>query len=69
MKFRNRTNKQNSTNYSDHWLAFKNGDNTGLESIYKDYAADLMAYGYRIYADEHLVKDVIQDVSTKISTK
>jgi len=44
------------------WQAFKKGDSTAFEQLYKKYFKDLGRYGLRLNPDKDLVEDAIQDV-------
>jgi RNA polymerase sigma factor (sigma-70 family) len=44
------------------WQAFKNGDRTAFEQLYKKYFKDLGRYGLRLNPNKDLVEDAIQDV-------
>jgi RNA polymerase sigma factor (sigma-70 family) len=44
------------------WTAFKKGDKTAFEKIYRAYAKDLLNYGYKVISDRRLIEDSIQDL-------
>jgi RNA polymerase sigma factor (sigma-70 family) len=44
------------------WQAFKKGDSTAFEQLYKKYFKDLGRYGLRLNPDKDLVEDAIHDV-------
>lgn len=44
------------------WQAFKKGDSSAFEQLYKKYFKDLGRYGLRLNPDKDLVEDAIQDV-------
>lgn len=44
------------------WMAFKKGDKTAFEKIYRTYAKNLLNYGYKVIADRRLIEDSIQDL-------
>ncbi len=44
------------------WQAFKKGDGSAFEQLYKKYFKDLGRYGLRLNPDKDLVEDAIQDV-------
>lgn len=44
------------------WKAFKSGDISAFEKIYKLYIDDLLSYGYRVTSDRQLIRDSIQDL-------
>ena len=44
------------------WQAFKKGDRTAFEQLYKKYFKDLGRYGLRLNPNKDLVEDAIQDV-------
>lgn len=50
------------------WNLLLNGNKHVLETIYKRHYDLLLNYGVKIYPDEELIKDCIQDVFVKIHT-
>lgn len=44
------------------WKNFSEGKNNSLAFIYKEYANELYAYGMKVFEDDSLVKDCIQEV-------
>jgi RNA polymerase sigma factor (sigma-70 family) len=44
------------------WGAFKKGDKTAFEKIYRRYVKDLLNYGYKVIPDRRLIEDSIQDL-------
>jgi RNA polymerase sigma factor (sigma-70 family) len=46
----------------DLWQHFKKGNEEAYSFIYEKYVPILYSYGYRIYPDEDLVKDCLQDL-------
>src|SRR5215217_7342209 len=55
------------TNISDDsdielWQKFRDGSEDAYASVYEKFAPVLFQYGYRLLADEELVKDCIQDL-------
>ena len=52
----------NSNNDVLLWQAFKKGDSSAYEQLYKKYFKDLGRYGLRLNPDKDLVEDAIQDV-------
>lgn len=44
------------------WVKFKEGDNSALSYLYKEFAHELYSYGWAIIKDEQLIKDCIQEV-------
>lgn len=51
------------------WINFKNGKINSLSLLYKEYADELFSYGIRIYGDEDLVKDGIQEIFIQLIDK
>ncbi|WP_229370205.1 RNA polymerase sigma factor [Fibrivirga algicola] len=51
------------------WKAFQQGDIEAFEEIYEMHSATLIAYGKRLCADHHLVKDLVQDIFVDIWTR
>ena len=45
-----------------YWQRFIQGDSNALSNIYILYVDDLYSYGMKIYPDESLIKDAIQEV-------
>ena len=43
------------------WINFKNGESDSLSLLYKAYADELYSYGMKVYGDDSLVKDCIQE--------
>lgn len=52
-----------------YWQAFIGGDLDALSVIFTHHVNGLMAYGMRIYAEEELVKDSIQEVFIQLIQK
>ena len=52
-----------------YWRLFISGDLDALSVSFRLYVPGLMAYGLKIYPDEELVKDSVQDVFVKLITK
>ncbi len=52
-----------------YWRLFISGDLDALSVLFRLYVPGLMAYGLKIYPDEELVKDSVQDVFVKLITK
>ncbi|MEZ0483635.1 RNA polymerase sigma factor [Fibrella aquatica] len=50
------------------WSAFQRGDINAFEVIYERHSASLLAYGKRLCADHHLIKDLVQDIFIDIWT-
>lgn len=48
------------------WLAFKNGDRSAFEQIYRDQIAMLINYGHRFTSDLSLIEDTIQELFINI---
>lgn len=44
------------------WNSLKNGDKSGLEGLYFNYAQELFRYGLAVSKNKDLVKDAIQDL-------
>lgn len=44
------------------WAAFRSGDEKALVYIFDRYANPLINYGRKIAADEHIVKDAVQEL-------
>jgi RNA polymerase sigma factor (sigma-70 family) len=51
-----------SNNDIELWNAFKNGDDTAFEQIYKQNFSALLRYGRTLVYDDDLVRDAIQDL-------
>lgn len=51
------------------WINFKNGKIDSLSHLYKKYADELYSYGMKIYGDEDLVKDCIQEIFIQLIDK
>lgn len=51
------------------WLGFRNGDETALSALYERYVHLLFSYGMKIYCDEFLVRDCIQEVFIQLIEK
>ncbi|QGY46656.1 sigma-70 family RNA polymerase sigma factor [Maribellus comscasis] len=49
-------------NELNYWRKFLHGDSEALSNLYLLFVDDLYSYGMKIYPDESLVKDSIQDV-------
>lgn len=52
----------------DLWQHFKKGNEEAYSFIYEKYVLILFSYGYRIYPDEDLVKDCLQDLFVTLWT-
>jgi RNA polymerase sigma factor (sigma-70 family) len=48
------------------WLQFKNGDKEAYARLYRLFSLPLIAYGYRLCPDSHLLKDQIQELFVEI---
>ena len=46
----------------DLWYAFRQGDETAFQQIYRLYARDLLNYGYKVTNDVPLIEDSIHDL-------
>ncbi|AGA79994.1 RNA polymerase sigma factor [Echinicola vietnamensis] len=44
------------------WASFNKGNESTFSFLYKNYAADLFAFGYQFCGDAHLVEDCIQNL-------
>jgi RNA polymerase sigma factor (sigma-70 family) len=44
------------------WINFKNGKRDSLSALYQEYADELYSYGMKVFGDDQLVKDCIQEV-------
>jgi len=51
------------------WINFKNGTSDSLSLLYKEYADELYSYGMKVYGDDYLVKDCIQEVFIQLIDK
>ncbi len=51
------------------WLRFKEGEEEALSDIYEKYVHALFSFGCRIYGDEFLVRDCIQEVFIQLINK
>src|SRR5688572_24763947 len=56
--------KDNKTEFQSDplWKAFRRGDKTAFEIIYRTHVRDLLNYGYKVTADRRLIEDSIQDL-------
>jgi len=45
-----------------YWFDFIDGDTNALSHLFEHYVDGLVAYGFKIYPDEELVNDAIQEV-------
>ena len=54
---------------SEIWQRFKKGDETAFSYIFDTYHIPLFEYGQRFTADEHLVRDSIQDLFFELAQK
>jgi RNA polymerase sigma factor (sigma-70 family) len=52
-----------------YWQLFVDGDLDALSILFRSYVSSLVAYGLKIYPDEELVKDAIQDVFVQLIRK
>jgi RNA polymerase sigma factor (sigma-70 family) len=52
-----------------YWRLFIGGDIDALSVLFRSYAPGLMAYGLKIYPDEELVKDSIQEIFIQLIQK
>lgn len=59
----------NEPNELDYWRRFLRGDSDALSNLYILYVDDLYSYGMKIYPDEFLIKDAIQDVFVSLIEK
>jgi len=48
------------------WRNFQEGSDSAYETIYRNYAASLFAFGLKLTRDKELVKDCIQDLFVEI---
>lgn len=51
------------------WTRFRNGDKDALSAIYDRYVRQLYSYGCKIYTDDALVKDCIQEIFIQLIDK
>lgn len=51
------------------WIRFKNGNDQALSLIFDLYVNKLFSYGLKVYKDEQLVKDCIQEVFISLIDK
>ncbi|QHT65197.1 sigma-70 family RNA polymerase sigma factor [Rhodocytophaga rosea] len=51
-----------SFNDTDLWNQFRNGSEEAYSFIYEKYVPVLYSYGYRVYPNEEIVKDCLQDL-------
>ena len=51
------------------WIRFKNGNDQALSLIFDLYVNKLFSYGLKLYKDEQLVKDCIQEVFISLIDK
>lgn len=58
--------RQIESNASDNWRKFLSGDQEALGSIFREYFADLLAYGTKIIRSDDLVKDQIQELFVRL---
>jgi RNA polymerase sigma factor (sigma-70 family) len=59
---KNSASKFLSQEWDDLWLLLRNGDRSGLEGLYKCFAADLFQYGMTLAQDGEFVEDCIHEV-------
>lgn len=52
-----------------YWYDFIDGDTNALSHLFEHYVDGLTAYGIKIYPDEELVKDAIQEVFVQLILK
>lgn len=52
-----------------YWRLFVDGDLDALSILFRSYVPCLITYGLKIYPDEELVKDAIQDVFVQLIRK
>ncbi len=48
------------------WVAFKKGDKTSFERIYRMHAGHLLTYGYRVTSDRGLIEDSLHDLFVEL---
>lgn len=48
--------------HNDLWQAFRQGDETAFQQIYRLYARDLLNYGHKVTNDTPLIEDSIHDL-------
>jgi RNA polymerase sigma factor (sigma-70 family) len=48
------------------WLQFKNGDKEAYARLYRLFSLPLIAYGFRLCPDSHLLKDQIQELFVEL---
>lgn len=48
------------------WHAFKQGDRTAFESIYRTHVQDLVNYGYRVTNNRTVIEDSIHDLFVEL---
>lgn len=48
------------------WNAFKSGDRTAFEEIFREFHGSLLQYGSKICADQELLEDAVQDLFLEI---
>jgi RNA polymerase sigma factor (sigma-70 family) len=73
MKSRKRNKMMSNTFVDDNsacnynvWSAFKNGDKTAFAQIYQKHFKQLIHYGFKLTADQDVVKDCIQDLFVEL---
>ena len=48
--------------HPDLWYAFRQGDQTAFQQLYRLYARDLLNYGHKVTSDVPLIEDSIHDL-------
>jgi RNA polymerase sigma factor (sigma-70 family) len=59
----------NNKTATEQWNAFKDGNATSFEYLYKTYSAGLYNYGSKFTKDKDLIKECIQDLFVNLWTK
>ncbi len=54
---------------SEVWTAFKNGEESAFNYIYRKYVPGLFNYGYQLCKDEDLAKDCVQTIFIDLRNK
>ncbi len=47
---------------NDLWQAFRQGDQAAFQQLYRQYARDLLSYGYKVTSDVLLIEDSVHDL-------
>lgn len=58
--------EKENQNYTALWLQFKDGNKDAFAELYHSHIKSLIAYGYRLCADEEMLKDHIQDLFVEL---